>query len=306
MRIDRRHFLKSSAVGVGGLMLGINPRLRAQTLAPSPDGAKLSAYDTITLGNTGIKTSRVSMGTGVSGGNRQSNHTRMGAENAHKLIREIYERGVRNFDLADLYGTHQLVPAALDGVPRDRYAMCSKIWWRPGGIPEKERPDADVVVTRFLKELKTDYLDLVLLHCVESADWPTVLAKQMEILADLKKKGLIRAHGVSCHSLPALAAAVDQPWVDSVHARINPFKIKMDGTPEEVGAVLRKLRAKGKGVVGMKIIGEGALRNDEERKNQSIRYPWAEGLVDMVTVGFEKTSELDDFHNRISKVPRMV
>lgn len=303
MSLARRHFLKTTALGAASLALG--PRLHGASLLaaePAPKG-NFSAFDTVELGRTGIKASRVSMGTGVRGGMRESNHTRMGAENAHKLIRDIYERGVRSFDLADLYGTHPLLPTALEGVPRDRYSVFSKIWWRPGGIPEQERPDADVVVKRFLKEIRTDYLDLVLLHCVETPDWPKVLARQMEILANLKKEGLIRAHGVSCHSLPALEAAVSESWVDSVHARINPFQIAMDGTPEQVGGVLRKLRERGKGVVGMKIIGEGRLRNDEEKKNQSIRYAWAEGLVDMVTVGFEKTTELDDFATRLGRVP---
>lgn len=300
MSIARRQFLKTSALGLGSLALG--SRAAFATVAP-PTG-NFGAYDAITLGRTGIKTSRVSMGTGVRGGNRESNHTRMGAENCRNLIRGIYERGVRCFDLADLYGTHPMIPPALADLPRDSYTLFSKIWWRPGGIPEPERPDADVVVTRFLKELKTDYLDLVLLHCVEEPDWPKKLARQMEILADLKKKGLIRAHGVSCHSLPALKAAVDEPWVDSVHSRINPFQIAMDGTPEEVGGVLKQLRSKGKGVVGMKIIGEGRLRNDEEKKNQSIRYAFAENLVDMVTVGFEKTSELEDFATRLGRVPK--
>ena len=299
MKLARRDFLKAAALGVGGLTL---PSARAVvTDAAAP--ARISAFDTVTLGRTGIRTSRVSMGTGVSGGNRQSNHTRMGAENAQKLIREIYERGVRSFDLADLYGTHPLVPAALDGVSRDQYMLISKIWWAKGGIPEPERPDADVVVERFLKELKTDHLDLVLLHCVTSGDWPKELARQMEILEKLKQKGLIRAHGVSCHSHAALEAVVNEPWVDSVHARINPFQIQMDGTPEQISDVLRRIRAKGKGVVGMKIIGEGKLRNDEEKKTQSIHFPWVNGLVDMVTVGFEKTSELDDFATRVRTAP---
>ncbi len=294
MNIHRRHFLKTSALGVTGLALA--PRLRAET-------PRLSAFDTVTLGRTGIKTSRVSMGTGVSGGNRQSNHTRMGADNAHRLIREIYERGVRSFDLADLYGTPPLIPSALEGVPRDRYMLISKIWWAPGGIPEKERPDADVVVSRFCKELKTDYIDLVLLHCVTSGEWNKELARQMEILETLKRKGMIRAHGVSCHSLPALKAALDEPWVESVHARINPYQLHMDGTTEEISEVLRQFRARGKGVVGMKIIGEGKLRNDEEKKTTSIQYAWANKLVDMVTVGFEKTTELDDFAERLRGTP---
>lgn len=300
MKLTRRHFLKNSAFGVGGAVLSASPLLRG---APET-GEKLGAYDSVTLGRTGIKTSRVSMGTGVSGGMRESNHTRMGAENARKLIREIYEHGVRAFDLADLYGTHSLVPPALEGVPRDQYQLFTKIWWRPGGIPEKERPNADVVVERFLKELKTDYLDLVLLHCVETSDWPKVLSEQMEILAKLKAKGAIRAHGVSCHSLPALEAVIDEPWVDSVHSRINPYGLQMDGPAEKVAPVLKRIRAKGKGVVGMKIIGEGRLRNDEEKKNHSIRYAWVEGLVDLVTVGFEKTTELEDFANRLKTVPK--
>jgi aryl-alcohol dehydrogenase-like predicted oxidoreductase len=298
MKLNRRNFLRVSAAGVGGMAVGHWPAQAAsETIRPA-----LSAFDTITLGRTGIRTSRVAMGTGVHGGMRESNHTRMGAENAHRLIRDMFDRGVRGFDLADLYGTHPLIPPALAGLPRDQFTLFSKIWWRPGGIPEPERPDADVVVHRFLKELKTDYLDLVLLHCVEAADWPKALSRQMEVLADLKKKGAVRAVGVSCHSLAALKAAAEEPWVDSVHARINPFQMSMDGPPEEVAPVLKTLRAKGKGVVGMKIIGEGKLRNDETRKDQSIRYAWAEGLVDMVTVGFEKTAELDDFANRLRRV----
>lgn len=300
MKFARRHFLKTSAIGLGGAMLGTRNGLAALETAPTA----LGAFDTVTLGRTGIRTSRVSMGTGVRGGNRESNHTRMGAENAHRLIREIYERGVRSFDLADMYGTHALMPPALEGVPRDRYMLITKIWFRPGGIPEPERHDADVVVHRFLKELKTDYLDLVLMHCVESATWPKDLERQMEILANLKRKGIVRAHGVSCHSLEALEATIDEPWVDSVHARINPYRLVMDAEPERVAPVLEKIRAKGKGVVGMKIIGEGKLRNDEERKDRSIGYAWANGLVDMVTVGFEKTAELDDFDTRLRRVTR--
>lgn len=300
MRIPRRHFLKTSALGLGGLALHSRMAFSAEPVTQE----KLSAFDTVSLGGSGIKTSRVSLGTGVRGGMRESNMTRMGAENAQRLIRDIYERGVRSFDLADLYGTHPFVPMALQGLPRDSYSVFSKIWWRPGGIPDADRPDADVVVHRFLKELKTDHLDLVLLHCVEAADWPKTLAPQMEILANLKQKGVIRAHGVSCHSLPALEAVIDEPWVDSVHSRINPYGLSMDGPAEKVAPVLKKIRAKGKGVVGMKIIGEGKLRNDEEKKDASIRYAWAEGLVDMVTVGFEKTEELDDFAARLKKVPK--
>jgi aryl-alcohol dehydrogenase-like predicted oxidoreductase len=206
------------------------------------------------------------------------------------------------FDLADLYGTHPYVIPALKKIPRKDFMVISKIWWRPGSLPEKERPDADVVIPRFLKELKTDYIDLVLLHCVESGKWPEELSKQMEILANYKKKGVIRSHGVSCHALPALEAAASEPWVDSVHARINPTGTKMDGPPEAVVPVLRKIHAAGKGVVGMKIIGEGAYRNSDEQRDRSVNFVLGLGCVDILNVGFEKTEEIDDFAARVRRV----
>src|SRR6266481_1278589 len=252
MKMKRREFLGRSAAGLGGLMLGTRLDAAAESIPPK----RFDPYETVPLGKTDLKMSRLCMGTGVRGGQRQSNQTRMGKERFETLIRDAYERGVRVFDLADLYGTHPYLIPALKKVPRQDFKIISKIWWRSGGIPEKERPDADVVVERFLKELNTDYLDLVLLHCVESGKWPEELSKQMELLANLKKKGTIRAHGVSCHTLAALDAAATEPWVDSVHARINPYGTKMDGPPEKVVPILEKIHRAGKGVVGMKLIGE--------------------------------------------------
>jgi len=299
MKMKRREFLGRSVAGLGGLMLGTRLDAAAESIPPK----RFDPYETVPLGKTDLKMSRLCMGTGVRGGQRQSNQTRMGKERFETLIRDAYERGVRVFDLADLYGTHPYLIPALKKVPRQDFKIISKIWWRPGGIPEKERPDADVVVERFLKELNTDYLDLVLLHCVESGKWPEELSKQMELLANLKKKGTIRAHGVSCHTLAALDAAASEPWVDSVHARINPYGTKMDGPPEKVVPILEKIHRAGKGVVGMKLIGEGAFRNSDEQRDHSIRYVLGLGCVDILNVGFEKAEEIDDFAGRVRKVP---
>jgi len=260
-------------------------------------------YEPVALGKSGLKVSRFCLGTGVHGGNRQSNHTRMGKEKFDALVQGAHERGIALYDLADLYGTHPLLLPALRSIPRDRYGIVSKIWFRPGGIPDTERPDADVVVQRFLKEIGTDYLDLVLLHCVESPNWPEQLRKQMDILARLKDKGVIRAHGVSCHSIEALEAAAGEPWVDSVHTRINHYGMSMDGPVDKVVPVLQKLHAAGKGVVGMKIIGEGRLRNDEEKRDESARFVLGLGCVDVLNIGFEKPEEIDDFAARVRKVP---
>src|SRR5215471_2492029 len=298
MNIKRRDFLKSSAIGFGGLVItgGVARSAEKPT-------SRFDPYAKVQLGKTDLKMSRVCLGTGMRGGNRESNHTRMGKEKFHALIKGSYERGVRVFDLADLYGTHPYLVPALNGIPRSDYVIITKIWWNTGGIPEKERPDADVVIPRFLKEIGTDYLDLVLLHCVTSPKWPDELNKQMSILADFKKKGTIRAHGVSCHSVEALEAAAAEPWVDSVHARINPYGMSMDKPGEKVPGVLKKIHDAGKGVVGMKIVGEGRLRDDETKRDESIRYVLGLGTVDLLNVGFENVNEVDDFAARVRKVP---
>jgi len=299
MNLKRREFLQRSALAAGAWLAG-------GRLVPLAEGKPqtFDPYARVTLGRTRIQTSRLGLGTGMRGWRRASNHTRLGKEAFAALIRGAYERGVRLFDLADLYGSHPYMAAALEGIPRDRYQLITKIWWRPDdGLPEKERPDADVCVQRFLRELQTDYLDLVLLHCVTSGKWPEELSRQMELLAKLKQRGTIRAHGVSCHSLEALEAAAREPWVDSVNARINPYGVKMDGPPEKVVPVLQKLHAAGKAVVGMKIIGEGQFRDSDEKRDASVKFALQLGCVDVLNVGCESLGEIDDLAARVRRVP---
>lgn len=299
MEMKRREFLAKSIAGAGGLLLG-----SVYVNAAKQESSTFEPYKKVLLGKTKIKVSRVGFGTGMRGGNRQSNQTRLGKEKFEGLLKTAYERGVRLFDVADLYGTHPYLASAMRTIPREDYVINTKIWWRRGGIPEKERPDADVVVNRFLKELKTDYIDVVLLHCVVSEKWPQELRKQMDILDNLKHKGIIRAHGVSCHSLTALQAAADEPWVDSVNVRINAYGKSMDASVEKVEPVVRKMHKAGKGVLGMKLIGEGVFRNSDEQRDKSISYVLGLGCVDAMVVGFEKIEEVDDFAARVSKVPK--
>jgi len=305
MRIGRREFLESMAVGAGGLMIGCNG---GATVDPAPVPAvptTFDPYEIVPLGKTGLKISRVGIGTGMKGWMRNSNQTRLGQEGFTKLIRGAYERGIRWFDLADLYGSHPFFAEAMKGVDRSSYTIVSKIWWKPKGIPGTDREDADVIVKRFLGELKTDYVDIVQLHCVTSPTWPEILRKQMDLLDGLKNKGVIRAHGVSCHSVDALQAAAAEEWVDSVHTRINPYGAYMDkGGPEAVVPALQKLHAAGKGVVGMKIIGQGTFRDSDEKRDASVSYALNLGCVDSLLVGFETLAEIDDLAARVRKVQR--
>jgi aryl-alcohol dehydrogenase-like predicted oxidoreductase len=242
----------------------------------------------------------------MNGSNRQSNQTRLGQEKFSELLRGCFDRGINLFDMADLYGSHPYLMPALKGIPRDQFVIVSKIWLHRGGIAEApdQRPEADKTVERFLKEIGTDYIDLVLLHCMTDKDWPTRFETQMGLLDGMKKKGLIRAHGVSCHSLDALKTAAAEPWVDSVHARINPYGISMDGEPDVVVPVLNDIHAAGKGVVGMKLIGAGKFRDSDIKRNYAVEFVLNLRSVDTMVVGFENLAETDDFAARVKTAIR--
>lgn len=204
------------------------------------------------------------------------------------------------FDNADTYGTHGLVAEALKGMDREEVILTSKIWTRGGGIPEPERPDANIVVDRFRKELHTDYIDLVQIHCMVDTGWTDTERRQMDILEDLKAKGVIRAHGVSVHSLQAMKTAVADPWVDVLHARINPYGIAMDKPdPAEVVDVIHQMHASGRGVIGMKLVGNGKLRNESEKIDHAMRFVLGLGSVDMLIVGFEEDAQIDNYLDRM-------
>ncbi len=297
--MKRRDFLGTAVVGATTLAGASHSADKSNGQEESLDNGFLK--ERVRLGQSDLKVTRVGLGTGMTGGMRRSNQIRIGEKNFRDLLRYAYDQGINYFDAADLYGTHRDIIPGLEGIPREEIVIVSKIWWGPGGIPEKERLLADALVERFLKELNTEYIDLLHLHCVTSKDWPKELAKQMDVMSKLKEEGKIRAHGVSVHSLEALEVAAEHPWVDAVHTRINPYEMAMDGPPEKVIPILKKMHENGKGVTGMKMIGEGRLRDDPEKKQESVNFVYGLGCVDTVIVGFESKEEVDDTLRMVGK-----
>lgn len=297
--IWRRDFIGTAAAAGAAACLGTAGKLAqaAEDLPPPPPQ--------VPLGRTGVMLSRVGQGTGVHGGNRQSDQTRMGFEKLVSLFRHSYDRGITFFDLADLYGTHVYFREALRHMDRDKLAILTKIWWRYDGPEDKSRDahrkeNARTTLERFCHEISTDYLDIVLLHCMTTKSWTDDLSPYMEALAEAKEKKLVRAVGVSCHDYGALQAAADNPWVDVVLARINPRGVLMDGTPEEIVAVLRKIKEAGKAVIGMKIFGEGKLASERET---CVEFAQNLGLLDCMTIGFQEPAHVDDMLRLIAKYP---
>jgi aryl-alcohol dehydrogenase-like predicted oxidoreductase len=256
-------------------------------LPPLPQ--KFAASDTVTLGKTGIKTSRLAMGTGTVGVGHHSHQTDLGVKGLSELLLNGHDQGLRFFDSADSYGSHPHVAEALKHLARDQVTVLTKTWARD---PKGARADLD----RFRRELGTDYLDLCLMHCVTEADWTDRYRGVMDVLSEAKEKGIIRAHGCSCHSIEALRAAAKSAWVEVDLVRINPIGSHMDADPDTVIGVMREMRAAGKGLIGMKILGQGDLR---DRQDEAIKYALSLGLLDAFTIGAENKNEQQDLIRRI-------
>jgi len=262
----------------------------------TPSDAKRDPLAIVPLGKT-LNACRISCGTGMRGRpGRQTNQTLLGKKTFEALLGYAYDKGIRQFDMADMYGTHPYVGRALKDKPRGDIQLVTKIWTHPGWLQEDERPLADVLVKRFLEELRTDYIDVVQIHGQSRPDWNLRERRQMEALDRLKADGLIRAHGLSVHSIPALKTAAEEPWVDVVHVRINPFERNTDPMAETV-PLLKRIHDAGKGVIGMKLIGEGAF--DAGKRRETLDFVMGLGTVDCMTVGFEKPEEIDEFISSI-------
>jgi aryl-alcohol dehydrogenase-like predicted oxidoreductase len=289
--MKRREFIATAGVGaawLGSKWLGLRGLARVHAMPPLTE--KFSATDTVMLGKTGIQTSRLAMGTGTVGYAHHSNQTKLGIKGLSDLLLNGYDHGLRFFDCADSYGSHPHVAEALKHVPRDKVTVLSKSWSRDAA---GMRADLD----RFRKELNTDYIDILLMHCLTEGDWTTRYRGAMDVLSEAKEKGIIRAHGCSCHSIEALRAAAASPWVEVDLARMNPIGSHMDADPDTVLSVLKQMKASGKAVVGMKILGQGDL---SKRQDEALKYALGIGVLDAFTIGAESRAEQEDLIRRIS------
>lgn len=272
--------------------------LGAGTLA-SGASPKRTAVDQVTLGQTGIKLSRLGMGTGSNSGQIQFD---LGREGFNSLVKYAYDQGITYFDCSQTYRTFEWLGGAVKDLPREKLFIQSKIPGQPENILQ--------VIDHHRKVFDTDYVDTMLIHCMIKEGWTDQWKRIMDGFDEAKQKGWIRSKGVSCHSLPALRGAAETPWVEVHLVRVNPQGRRIDGPEEsvwndnihDVGPVvtqLKTMRAKGRGVIGMKIIGNGEFVNAEDRE-KSIRFAMSRPELDAVVIGFKNRAEIDEAIRRIN------
>jgi predicted aldo/keto reductase-like oxidoreductase len=280
-KFSRRDFLTGVTAAAGAATLsGRAPAARGAETAAK---AKVRGTDMVKVGRTGIKTSVLGLGTGTKSGNEQRD---MGQEGFTKFVRYALDRGIHYIDTADGYRTHPFVAKALAGIARDKYFIQTKTRARTA---DSAKADID----RFLKELNTEYIDSLLMHCMMSKTWVKDMRPVMDALEEAKKKGKIRAMGVSCHGWDPMLAAAETDWPDVQLVRINPFKVIMDNGPADVAAMMKKWHDAGRGIIGMKIFGETGLKSKDQRR-ESLKYVLGLGSVDCFTIGFSSIKQLDE------------
>ena len=289
MKINRREFLERS------LVVGAAAALPIKAFAG--DTAEKSirrANDVIELGPNKIKVSRMAIGTGTYGAGQSSNQLRgLGVSGVADMFCAAHDQGIFFWDTADAYGTHDAVKAALKKVPRDKVTILTKT---DATDADKTREDID----RFRKELGTDYIDILLLHTRMSATWHEEDKGSMEVMAAAKEKKIIRSVGISCHSVEAMKVAAKHPWLDVCMVRLNPAGERMDDDPATVLPVVMEMKANGKGVIGIKVLGEGSLVDG--RLDEALRYALSKNALHCFSIGCESFSEVSDNMKRIEKL----
>lgn len=248
--------------------------------------------DQVALGSTGLVVSRLAMGSGTHGYGGASDQTRLGLEGFSALLVDSFDRGITFWETADQYGSHAHLKRAIAAVGRQNVVILTK-------THAETESELTSDLDRFLRELGTDYIDIVLLHNRQSATWTEDCAGAMSELSNAKQRGVIRAHGVSCHTLAALRLAARTPWVDVDLARVNPAGLHMDSDPQTVVSVLSEMKAAGKGVIGMKILGQGDLSG---QLDAAIGHAVALDCIDGFTIGFKSRAELEEVQAKIAAV----
>lgn len=290
-RSTRRDFLKTTFAGAALLGAG------GAALA-----SKRSATDWVTLGRSNVKVTRLAFGTGTHGGRVQRE---LGQEEFTRLVRHAYERGIRFFETAESYhGMPEMLSIALKGIPRDGYKLMTKYSTPATGDPAPK-------IDQFRKQLNTEYIDILLLHCLRPATWSSQYQSLQDGFSEAKQKKVILSNGASVHGLPALRTFPGNQWLDIAMIRMNHNGTRMDnqfdhevdvtGDVNEVVSHTKKVHAQGMGVISMKLVGEGRFTTPEDR-DAALKYAMNLGCVDAVTIGFKNTAEIDEAIERMNRV----
>lgn len=231
--MDRRHFLRCTAAGSAGLLfpLSLLGKQRNSTLLDSNE----ADMEVRVLGNTGIKLPILSMGV-------------MRADNPN-LVKAALRSGIVHFDTANGYqsgNNEQMLGKVFKDVPRSSFVLATKV------KPSFGDNVAGLFLEKFnesMARLGLEYVDILYLHAL-SKEEEVLNEPLLNVLKELKEKGVIKHAGVSTHSNePAVIdAVVKSKFLEVVLTSYN-FRQK---NVDDVKASIARAASAGIGVVAMK------------------------------------------------------
>ncbi len=280
--LNRRDFLKTTIVAGAAASVGTLP-LHA---------ARRTATDIVTLGNSGMKVTRLAFGTGSNNGHVQA---ALGQKEFSRLIAYAYDHGIRFFETAESYMTPAMLGEALKPYPRDSYQLMNKVTTDQGVDPRKRFDE-------MLRVSQTEYFDIMLLHWQHTGDWVSDTKHWQDGMLEAQSKQIIKTRGASVHGLPALRQVPGNKFLEVAMIRMNHNGTRMDGpVPDddnpgivpEVVAHVKQVKSEGMGVISMKLCGDGTFTKHEDRQ-AAMRFAFQHAGIDCATVGFKSTQEIDE------------
>jgi len=244
----------------------------------------------VNLGNTGLKVSKLGFGTfdfGVPSLNISPNK-------GGRILAKSYRLGINFWDTSDDYRSHPHVASALKLVPRKEAVVSTKTGAKSG-------EEATRSLKSSLEELGTDYIDIFLLHYVKPS-WIDDCHRVLKELTDLKTTGMVRAIGLSTHSVAVVREASQFDEVDvimticckasqTVITKFHEHIPLEDGTINEMFQAIRLAHNNGKGVVAMKVLG-GPAPPLVKNYQSSIKSIDRLGFLDAMVIGMRNLDEV--------------
>lgn len=280
--ISRRDFILTGAAAGALATLGTLPVSAEQQ----------AATESVTLGKSGVKVTRLAFGTGSFNGAVQRE---IGQEGFNRLVRHAYDRGIRFFETADSYtNMHEMLGVALQGIPRDSYQLMTKVTTFDSEDPQKK-------IDQLRRQIRSDHFDILLLHWQHTGTWVEDTRHWQDAVLVAQKRDAVVARGASVHGLPALRQVPGFDWLQVAMIRVNHKGTRMDaevadapepGNVPEVVKHIHQSKAAGMGIISMKLVGEGVFNREDRQK--AMRFAFQNAKVDSVTVGYKSNAEIDE------------
>ena len=203
----------------------------------------------LAYGKTGLEISRLCFGAG------HLNKACDSYEAGGKLMLKALEEGITFWDTAEGYGSQPHLGEAVCQIYRHEVVIQTK-------TGAKDYEGASASITRSLKEMQTDYIDVLLLHGISTPEDLASREGALDAFREAKEAGKIRVIGCSTHihTGPVMDAVIDHPEIEVILATANKEGRMLEGGPfDRHLEYIQRAYDLGKGISIMKVIVAGDI-----------------------------------------------